>query len=106
MDELHAFWLIIRDGIYHIHPVPFAVIALALGLLSRSVVSAFFGAILASAIYIAFEAFIPTVTDGKTFAMPHFNHAFWYAAMALMIAFVAAMVAIYVLKSMFASMRG
>jgi hypothetical protein len=106
MDDLYAFWLIIRSGIYHIHPIPFAVIAIALGLMSRSIVSAFFGSILASALYVAFEAAIPTVTDGKAFAMPHFNHAFWYFFMSLSIAFVAVMVAIYVLKSMVVAMRG
>jgi len=106
MDELHAFWLIIRPGLYHIHPVPFLVIALALGLLARSYVTAFFGAILGSAIYVAFEAFIPTVTDGKPFAVPHFNHAFWYNVMAFTIAFLVAMIPIHALKSTVVAMRG
>jgi hypothetical protein len=106
MDDFHAFWLIIRSGIYHIHPIPFAVIAIGLGWMTRSYVSAFFGSILASAVYVAFEAFIPTVTDGKPFAMPHFNHAFWYNFMSLSIAFLVVMIAIHAVKSTVMAMRG
>jgi hypothetical protein len=74
--------------------------------LSRSYVSAFFGAILASAVYVAFEAVVPTMTDGKDFAMPHFNHAFWFNFMSLSIAFVVVMVAIHAVKSTVTAMRG
>lgn len=106
MGDLSAFWLIIRPGITHIHPIPFVVIALALGLLSRSYVLAFFGALLASAAYVIFELIVPTMTDGKAFAMPHFNHAFWYNFMALSIAFVVVMVVIHTLKTTVMAMRG
>ena len=81
-------------------------IAVALGLLSRSYVLAFFGALLASAIYVTFEAIVPTVTGGKPFMMPHLHHAFWYNFMALAIAFAVVMVAIHALKSTVAAMRG
>lgn len=106
MDDLYTFWLIIRPGIYHIHPIPFVVIALALGLLMRSYVLAFFGAILATAIYVTVQLIIPTMMDGKAFAMPHFNHAFWYNFMAISIAFVVVMVVIHAVKSMVMAMRG
>jgi len=106
MDDLHAFWLIIRPGIYHIHPIPFVVIALALGFLARSYVQASFGALLAAAIYVIVQLIVPTVTDGKAFVMPHVNHAFWYSFMALSIAFVVVSVAIHALKSTVITMRG
>lgn len=106
MGDLEAFWHIIRSGVVHIHPIPFVVIALALGLLVRSYVTAFFGALLASAIYVTFELIVPTVTDGKAFAMPHFNHPFWYNVMTLSIAFAVVMVAIHALKSTVMAMRG
>jgi len=37
MDDLYAFWLIIRNGIYHIHPVPFAIIAVLVGSVMPSI---------------------------------------------------------------------
>jgi hypothetical protein len=61
---------------------------------------------LASAVYVTFEAIVPTMTDGKDFAMPHFNHAFWYNFMALSIAFAVVMIIIHALKSAVAAMRG
>jgi hypothetical protein len=106
MDDLQAFWLIIRPGVTHIHPIPFAVIAIALGLLSRGYVSAFLGAIMAAAIYVTFELIVPTVTDGKDFALPHFHHVFWYNFMALSIAFAVVMVVVHAVKSTVAAMRG
>ena len=106
MDDLHAFWLIIRPGITHIHPIPFVLIAIALGLLARSYVQAFFGAILATAIYMIVQLIVPTVMDGKAFATPHFNHAFWYNFMAISVAFVVVLVVIHALKTTVIAMRG
>ena len=104
MDDLHAFWLIIRNGVYHIHPVPFAIIAVLAGAVMPSIALVVFAAIGATIVYVAVNAILPTLT-GADFVRPHLNHAFWYFFMSDAIAFTVAVGVVYLLKSLFTGLR-
>lgn len=104
MDDLYAFWLIIRNGIYHIHPVPFAIIAVLVGAVMPSIALVVFAAIGASIVYLAVNAILPTLT-GADFVMPHMNHAFWYFFMSDAIAFTVAIAVVYLFKSLVTGLK-
>lgn len=106
MDELHAFWLIIRDGVYHIHLVPFVVIAFFAGFLVRSAPLVVVAALIGSVIYTLAVLFQPVLLDGQAFKRPHLNHTFWYLFMSLSIAMTAAIAAVYAARKAFSSMFG
>ena len=106
MEILDAWWAVIRDGLYHIQPVQFVIIAILFGLTASSVVSSIFGAIAASAVYVAVGAILPVVTERKLFAMPHFDPAFWHFFLSLTAAFLVVILVVYILKSIVAGLRG
>ena len=105
MDDLYAFWLIIRNGIYHIHPVQFAIIAVLCGVVLPRIAFIVFAAIGASVVYVAVNPILPTLS-GAEFVKPHMNHAFWYFFMSDTIAFLAALAIVYALKSILTGVRG
>ena len=106
MEILDTWWAIIRDGMEHIHPIQFAVIAILFGLMSSSVVSAIFGSLVASAVYIAVDAIRLSVTEHKAFALPVFDYAFWHFFLSLTAAFLVIVLAVYILKAIVAGLRG
>jgi hypothetical protein len=106
MGELHAFWLIIRDGVYHIHLVPFVVIAFFAGFLVRSAPWVVVAALAGAVVYTLAVLFQPVLLDGQAFKRPHLNHLFWYFFMSLSIAMTAAIAAIYAVRKAFSSMFG
>jgi hypothetical protein len=105
MDDLYAFWLIIRGGITHIHPIPFVIIALLCGLVTRGAPAVVLMALFGTAIYVLTNAVLPTMTAGQGFAMPHLNHAFWYSFMSVAIAMVVVIGFIYGLKTAVSNIR-
>jgi hypothetical protein len=104
MDDLYAFWLIIRNGILHIHPIQFAIIAVLCGVVLPRIAFVVFAAIGASVVYVAVNAILPTLS-GADFVKPHLNHAFWYFFMSDTIAFAGAIAVVYLLKSLVTSVR-
>jgi hypothetical protein len=106
MDILDSWWAIIRDGLYHIHPIQFVIIGLLFGWLSSSAIGAIFSAIFASVVYIAVDLLWPVVFEHKLFAMPVFDTAFWHAFLSLSFAFPVVTLAVYILKSIVESLRG
>jgi hypothetical protein len=106
MEILDAWWAVIRDGLYHIQPVQFVIIAILFGLTASSLVSSIFGSIAASAVYVAVSSILPVVTEHKLFAMPNFDQAFWHFFLSLTAAFLVVILVVYILKSLVASLRG
>lgn len=106
MDDLYAFWLIIRGGVLHIHPLPFAAVALAFGLVTRSAPLVIPAALAGSAVYVLVNALVPTMTEGAPFLLPRFHHAFWYFFMSLSIAMAVAVGFLYGLKTALMHARG
>ncbi|HTT99861.1 MAG TPA: hypothetical protein VMF58_17560 [Rhizomicrobium sp.] len=104
MDDLYAFWLIIRNGIYHIQPIQFAVIAVLAGIVLPRIVFIVPAAIGASLVYVLVNAILPTL-GGAEFVRPHLNHAFWYFFMSGAIAFTVAIGVVYLLKSLVTGLR-
>lgn len=104
MDDLYAFWLIIRNGIYHIHPVQFAVVAVLAGMMLPRIAFVVLAALGASVVYVTVNAILPTLS-GADFVRPHMNHAFWYFVMSDAIAFTVAIAVVYLLKSLFTGLR-
>jgi len=106
MEIMDSWWAIIRDGIDHIQPLQFVIIAILFGLAASSVVSSLFGSIAASAVYIAVSTLLPVVIEHKLFAMPHFDQAFWHFFVSLTAAFLVVILLVYILKTLVASLRG
>ncbi|HWA03264.1 MAG TPA: hypothetical protein VG819_07015 [Rhizomicrobium sp.] len=106
MDDLYAFWLIVRNDIHHIHPVSFFAVAGVFGLLARGVMTMLAAAPAGSAAYVLVNAVLPTMTDGKPFALPHMTHAFWHFFMSLSLAMVFAVGTVYGLKTIRSHIRG
>jgi hypothetical protein len=104
MDDLYAFWLIIRNGILHIHPIQFAIIAILAGVVLPRIALVVFAALGASVVYVLVSAILPTLT-GADFVKPHLNHAFWYFFMSDAIAFAVAIGVVYLLKSQVMNLR-
>jgi hypothetical protein len=104
MDDLYAFWLIIRNGIYHIQPIQFAIIAVLAGIVLPRIVFVVPAAIGAAIVYVLVNLILPTVS-GADFVRPHLNHAFWYFFMSDTIAFAGAIGVVYLLKSLFTGVR-
>ena len=106
MDILDTWWAIIRDGVFHIHPVQFVIIGLLFGIMASSIPSAIFSAAFASVIYIAVDALWPVIMDHKLFVMPVFDAPFWHFFLSLFLAFLVVTLAIFILKSILESVRG
>jgi hypothetical protein len=106
MGDLYAFWLIIRDGVYHIHLVPFVVVAFFAGFVVRSAPTVVIAALLGSVVYMLAVTLQPVLIDGQAFKRPHFNHAFWYFLMSLSIAMTAAIAVLYAVRRAVGSMFG
>jgi len=104
MDDLYAFWLIIRNGIYHIHPIPFAVVGVLAGIALPRIGFVVLAAIGASIVYVLVNAILPTL-GGAEFVRPHLNHAFWYFFMSDAITFTVAIGVVYLLKSLVTGLR-
>ena len=104
MDDLYAFWLIIRNGIYHIHPIQFAIVAVLAGIALPRIVFVVPAAIGASIVYVLVNTILPTLA-GSDFVRPHLNHAFWYFFMSDAIAFTVAIGVVYLLKSLVMGLR-
>ncbi len=104
MDDLYAFWLIIRNGIYHIYPIQFAIIAVLAGIALPRIVFVVPAAMGASVVYVLVNAILPTLA-GADFVKPHLNHVFWYFFMSDAIAFTVAVGVVYLLKSLFIGLR-
>ena len=98
MDEIYAFWLIIRNGIYHIHLIPFAVVAVLFGAALPRIAFIVPAALVASIVYVLVNAILPALTGADVVA-PHLTHAFWYFFMSDTIAFTVAIAIVFLLKS-------
>jgi hypothetical protein len=104
MDDLYAFWLIIRNGIYHIHPIQFAIVAVLAGIALPRIGFIVPAGIGASVIYVLVNLILPTL-GGAAFVRTHLNHAFWYFFMSDAIAFTVAIGVVYLLKSLLTGLR-
>jgi hypothetical protein len=104
MDDLYAFWLIIRNGIYHIHWIPFGIVAAVAGIALPRFAFVVPAAIGAAILYVLVNAILPTL-GGAEFVRPHLNHAFWYFFMSDAIAFTVAIGVVYLLKSLVRGLR-
>ncbi len=106
MDLLDSWWAIIRDGLYHIHPIQFVIIGLLFGIMASSIASAIFSALFASAVYVAVDALWPVIFEHKLFALPVFDTPFWHFFLSLFFAFLIVTLAIFIVKSIIESLRG
>ncbi|HTT99860.1 MAG TPA: hypothetical protein VMF58_17555 [Rhizomicrobium sp.] len=106
MDLVDTWWAIIRDGLYHIHPIQFVVIGLLFGIMASSIVSAIFGAVFASVVYLAVDVLWPVVFNHQVFALPVMDAPFWHFFVSLTFAFLIVTLAIFIVKSIFESIRG
>src|ERR1700749_1954818 len=106
MDLLDSWWAIIRDGLYHIHPIQFVIIGLLFGWMTSSVISAVFSAVFASVVYLAVDLLWPVIVDHKVFVMPPLDAPFWHFFLSLSLAFLVVTLAVYIVKSIFESIRG
>jgi hypothetical protein len=106
MDLINAWWAIIRDGVYHIQPIPFVIIGLIFGWMASSVGAVIFGALGASVVYIAVDRLWPVVFHQQTFVMPVFNAAFWHFFLSLSFSFLVIVAVIYIIRQIIDSIRG
>lgn len=106
MDILDSWWAIIRDGLYHIHPIQFVIVGLLFGWMTSSILSAIFSAVFASVVYLAVDALWPVIFNHTVFALPVFNAPFWHFFLSLSFAFLVVTLAVYIVKSIFEGIRG
>jgi hypothetical protein len=100
------FWAFFHEGLPHLNLIQGLVIALIGGLMVSSFVGLFFTALIAVIVYILADALIPVVMNHAAFKLPVFDHAFFHYALALYIAYFVVIGAIYVVRLMFAAVRG
>ena len=106
MDIVDNWWAIIRDGLYHIHPIQFVIIGILFGFMARTIGAAIFGAIFASVIYIAVDVLWPVVVNHQPFLMPVMDTPFWHFFLSLTLAFLVVTLVVYILRSIVDSIRG
>ena len=103
----YAFWDIFRHGIAHIsNPIVGIVIALLAGLIVRSFFNIFLVSLLAVLVHVVAEAAIPTVMKNAPLVFPKVDHAFLEYAATLYVGYFVVILVIYVVKLIFASVRG
>lgn len=100
------FWHIFREGLPHINLIQGLVIALIGGLMVQSFLGLFVVALVAVIIHILADALIPVVTAHATFMLPTMDHAFWHYALTLYVAYLVVIGAIFLVKLLFAAVRG
>ena len=102
-----TFWEIFRHGFAHIsNPAVGIVIALLGGLMVRSFVNIFIISAVAVFLHVVAEAAIPVVLNKAPLVIPHFDSAFFQYALTLYIGYFVVILVIYLVKRMFASVRG
>jgi hypothetical protein len=106
MDLLDTWWAIIRDGLYHIHPVQFVIIGLLFGWMAKNFPAAIFGAVFASIVYIAVDILWPVLFNHAVFALPALDTPFWHFFVSLTFAFLVVTLAVFIVKSIIESIRG
>ena|ERR1700749_1386531 len=106
MDLVDNWWAIIRDGLYHIHPIQFVIIGILFGFMARTFGAAIFGAVFAAVVYIAVDLLWPVVVNHQPFLMPVMDTPFWHFFLALTLAFLVVTLAVYILRSIVDSIRG
>src|SRR5215468_1643735 len=105
MDMLAQYWNdflgLLREGLHHVNPIQFAVIAL-LGMMAvSSFLGIFIAAALAVVIHVLVTALIPVVFDKAEFVAPAMNAGFWHLALTLYVLYVVAIGVLYALRSLF-----
>jgi len=106
MNLIDTWWAIIRDGFNHIHLIQFVIIGLLFGWFSSSIPSAIFSAVFASVVYLAVDVLWPVIFNHAVFALPAFDTPFWHFFVSLTFAFLVVTLAVFILKSIFESIRG
>ena len=111
MVSLSQYWNefldIFRHGLAQItNPIIGVFIALIGGLIVRNILNIFAVALLAVVIHVAAEAVIPYVLNHAHFVLPKFNHAFALYALTLYVGYFVTILAIFLVKMIFASVRG
>jgi hypothetical protein len=101
------FWDIFRHGIGHIsNPIVVIVIALLAGLMVRSFLNLFIISALAVVVHVLAEATIPVVMTQAPLVFPKADHAFFQYALTLYVVYLVVTLAIFIVKLIFASVRG
>jgi len=100
------FWAFFHEGLPHLNIIQGLVIALIGGLMVSSFVGLFIVALLAVVIHVLADALIPVVMNHAAFTLPVLDHAFFHYALTLYIAYFVVIGAIYLVRVLFASVRG
>jgi hypothetical protein len=101
------FWDIFRSGIAHIrNPIIGVVIALLAGLMVRGLLNLFIITALAVVVHVLAEAAIPVVMNRTPLVFPQFDHAFLQYALTLYVGYFVVILAIYLVRLIFAGVRG
>jgi len=108
IDHLwNQFWEIFRHGFAHIsNPIAGVFIALIGGLMARTFLSIFIISALAVFLHVVAEAVLPMVLNHAPFLAPKMDDAFFQYALTLYIGYFVVILVIYLVKSIFASVRG
>ena len=103
----NEFWDIFRHGIGRIsNPVVGLFIALIGGLMARGLINIFIIAFVAVCLHVLADALIPAIMNHAPFILPKLDHAFFEYALTLYVAYFVVILAIVVVKMIFASVRG
>src|SRR5258708_28078396 len=101
------FWDVFRNGIAHIrNPIVGVVIALLAGLMVRGLFNLFIICALAVVVHILADAAIPVVMNKAALVLPHVDRAFLQYALTLYVGYFVVILAIYVVRLIFAGIRG
>ena len=101
------FWDLFRQGVSHIsNPIVGIVIALLAGLMARGFIGIIVISALAVIVHVVAEAFIPVVLHHAPLIFPPLDHAFLQYAGTLYVGYFVVILVIFVVKLLFASVRG
>ncbi len=100
------FWAFFHEGLPHLNYTQAIVIAVIGGLMASSFGSVIVIAAVAVVIHVLADALIPVIMHGAQFQLPTLDSAFGHYALTLYIAYLIVILGIYVIKSIFAAVRG
>ncbi len=99
MNLIDSWWAIIRDGLDHVHPIQFVIIALLLGFTARTLGAAVFAGLFASVLYIAVDILMPAMINNQPPFMPVLDKPFEHLFLSLFCAFLVVTLLFSVLRS-------
>src|SRR5882724_11570875 len=95
-----------REGLSNINPILGLTLAIVGGLMASGFISLLFLSLVAVVLYIVADAFIPVVLHHAALVLPLLDRALLHYSITLYVAFFVAIGAIYLVKMIFAAVRG